>query len=187
MSDRRIKSASGSDTGGFFTARRLALAEEANFPADDDKKHRRSWRHSTLLYPSTRVRAVYGAMLLLLFYTVAVPALSKQRDTALALGATSPGAGQPLPPGGRRRAKWSERDVAPTDPKHPHTVVDGMLVVNPDATLHPIHQLINTARTDWAAKVARQSKSLEEAVIEYKRRNKRPPPPGFDRWWDYVV
>jgi hypothetical protein len=52
---------------------------------------------------------------------------------------------------------------------------------------HPIHQLIEEAKSEWKAKVARQSKTLGEAVEEYKRRNggKRPPK-GFDKWWAYV-
>ncbi|EIN06948.1 hypothetical protein PUNSTDRAFT_104368 [Punctularia strigosozonata HHB-11173 SS5] len=32
----------------------------------------------------------------------------------------------------------------------------------------------------------RQSRSLQEAVLEYKRRYGRLPPKGFDHWWDYV-
>lgn len=47
---------------------------------------------------------------------------------------------------------------------------------------HPIHDLINNATREWDAKRARQSKTLVEAVREYKRRHKRNPPKGFDKW-----
>jgi hypothetical protein len=62
-----------------------------------------------------------------------------------------------------------------------------LLLVHPDSKLHPIHQLIRDARSSWDAKVARQSGTLKEAVAEYKRRYKRNPPKGFDKWWEYVV
>jgi len=32
----------------------------------------------------------------------------------------------------------------------------------------------------------RQSKTLPQAVIEYKRRYGRPPPRGFEQWWKYA-
>lgn len=47
---------------------------------------------------------------------------------------------------------------------------------------HPIHDLINNATREWEAKLARQSKTLVEAVREYKRRYNRNPPKGFDKW-----
>ncbi|KAF8547496.1 hypothetical protein OG21DRAFT_1424729 [Imleria badia] len=68
-----------------------------------------------------------------------------------------------------------------------HTLTrDGRLLVNPDAP-HPIFQLIHNAEAAWEGKRARASKSLEEAVAEYKRRYRRAPPLGFDKWWEYVV
>jgi hypothetical protein len=58
---------------------------------------------------------------------------------------------------------------------------DGLLEVNPDAQ-HPIYGLIDEAKLAWEDKLARQSKSLREACLEYKRRYHRNPPPGFDKW-----
>lgn len=53
--------------------------------------------------------------------------------------------------------------------------------------LCPTEELIEEAKEEWDAKVARQSTTLEEAVVEYKRRNNGlNPPKGFDRWWNYV-
>ncbi|WVQ96174.1 hypothetical protein IAU59_003277 [Kwoniella sp. CBS 9459] len=67
-----------------------------------------------------------------------------------------------------------------------HTIEDGYLRVNPESTVHPIYQLIESARSEWDAKVNRQSKTLREAVEEYTRRYKTMPPQGFDKWWAYV-
>lgn len=47
---------------------------------------------------------------------------------------------------------------------------------------HPIHGLMREARANWTAKVEQQSKSLDEAVREYRRRFGREPPPGFEKW-----
>ncbi len=73
----------------------------------------------------------------------------------------------------------------------PHPVNNGMLQVNIDApagTSHPIFQLIKDSRDAWQAKVSRQSKTLKEAVAEYKARNRgMAPPKGFDKWWNFVV
>ncbi|KAJ8518174.1 hypothetical protein ONZ45_g4698 [Pleurotus djamor] len=63
---------------------------------------------------------------------------------------------------------------------------DGLLEVNPDAA-HPIYDLISRAEERWNDKLSRASKTLGEAVTEYKRRYKRPPPKGFDDWWEYVT
>lgn len=63
---------------------------------------------------------------------------------------------------------------------------DGLLTVNPNGP-HPIFELMDNAERDWKAKLQRASKTLDEAVMEYERRYKRPPPLGFDKWWDYVV
>lgn len=43
---------------------------------------------------------------------------------------------------------------------------------------HPIHLLMDRARRDWDKKVARQSKTLREAVEEYEHRYGRRPPKG---------
>jgi len=58
---------------------------------------------------------------------------------------------------------------------------DGLLEVNPQGR-HPIYDLVDKAKKKWNAKVARQSKTLRDAVREYKRRYRRDPPLGFDRW-----
>ncbi|GJJ08524.1 hypothetical protein Clacol_002742 [Clathrus columnatus] len=62
---------------------------------------------------------------------------------------------------------------------------DGLLEVNPKGR-HPIYELIDTAEIQWKRKLQKQSKTLEQAVKEYKRRYKRLPPKGFNLWWDYA-
>jgi hypothetical protein len=58
---------------------------------------------------------------------------------------------------------------------------DGLLEVNPQGR-HPIYDLVDKAKKKWNAKVARQSRTLSDAVREYRRRYQRDPPLGFDRW-----
>ena len=47
---------------------------------------------------------------------------------------------------------------------------------------HPIPAMMAKAKEQWRQLKARQSKTFAEAVREYKRRNGRRPPKGFDRW-----
>ncbi|GJN88899.1 hypothetical protein Rhopal_001870-T1 [Rhodotorula paludigena] len=58
--------------------------------------------------------------------------------------------------------------------------------ISPASPPHPIHHLIREAEDAWAAKVARQSKTLEQAVAEYERRYKQRPPRGFDAWFAFA-
>lgn len=51
---------------------------------------------------------------------------------------------------------------------------------------HPIHQLISKNEVDFKALRVRQSKTLEEAVGEYRRRYDIPPPPNFDKWFRFA-
>ncbi|KAL7266151.1 hypothetical protein RUND412_011314 [Rhizina undulata] len=52
---------------------------------------------------------------------------------------------------------------------------------------HPILQLRSAAWQNYAEVQSRQSKSLAAAVSEYKRRYGIPPPPNFDRWYEFAV
>lgn len=51
---------------------------------------------------------------------------------------------------------------------------------------HPILRLATDAQQSFAAVRARQSKTLAEAVAEYKRRYGMPPPPHFDKWYEFA-
>jgi len=46
--------------------------------------------------------------------------------------------------------------------------------------------LIRRGEEEWETKLKRASRTLSEAVIEYKRRYKRSPPKGFDDWYATV-
>lgn len=63
--------------------------------------------------------------------------------------------------------------------------LDGLLLVNPDGR-HPIYDLVERAESAWNAKLHRASTTYKQLVFEYRRRYKRAPPPGFDKWWEYV-
>ena len=52
-------------------------------------------------------------------------------------------------------------------------------------TEHPITELMDDAKVAFT-NFAKQSKTLPEAVAEYKRRYARYPPRGFDHWWAYA-
>lgn len=75
----------------------------------------------------------------------------------------------------------------------PHTFhSNGHLIVEPVASFdappapHPILTLIKRAERQWNRKVAKQSRTLKDAVLEYRRRYNRNPPRGFDKWWAYA-
>ena len=53
-------------------------------------------------------------------------------------------------------------------------------------TEHPITKLMDDAKVTFTNLLAKQSKTLPEAVAEYKRRYARDPPRGFDHWWAYA-
>ncbi|KAL9603270.1 MAG: hypothetical protein Q9219_001292 [cf. Caloplaca sp. 3 TL-2023] len=51
---------------------------------------------------------------------------------------------------------------------------------------HPIHQLITQAERNFEAVKSKQSQTLHDAVTEYRRRYKVPPPPNFDKWYQFA-
>ncbi|KAK8865940.1 hypothetical protein IAR55_001089 [Kwoniella newhampshirensis] len=71
-----------------------------------------------------------------------------------------------------------------SSPQHTY-LSNGLLIPNPSAP-HPIYSLISQAKEAWSKKKARSSKTLAEAVDEYRRRYERKPPKGFDRFWKYA-
>lgn len=52
---------------------------------------------------------------------------------------------------------------------------------------HPIVRLVETAEREFQEMRARQSQSLDDAVREYRRRYKIPPPPNFDKWYEFAT
>jgi hypothetical protein len=76
----------------------------------------------------------------------------------------------------------------PLPPKHDRPLYgehkflsNGLLQVVPEGR-HPIFELMERGEQEWNEKLARSSRSLDEAVAEYKRRYGRNPPKGFDLW-----
>ncbi len=51
---------------------------------------------------------------------------------------------------------------------------------------HPIRQLIAKAEEEFNEVINRQSDTLEKAVAEYRRRYQLPPPPNFDKWYEFA-
>ncbi|KIO30210.1 glycosyltransferase family 90 protein [Tulasnella calospora MUT 4182] len=63
---------------------------------------------------------------------------------------------------------------------------DGLVEFVPSG-LHPVYELIQVSEKKWRDKLERSSRTLKEAVEEYRRRYHRMPPKDFDKWWRYVV
>ncbi|KAF9237133.1 hypothetical protein BU15DRAFT_76241 [Melanogaster broomeanus] len=53
-------------------------------------------------------------------------------------------------------------------------------------TEHPIPKLMANAEKKFRTLLEKQSKTLPDAVAEYKRRYGRNPPRGFDEWWQFA-
>ncbi|KAI6090388.1 glycosyltransferase family 90 protein [Hypoxylon rubiginosum] len=51
---------------------------------------------------------------------------------------------------------------------------------------HPMWHLITSAEKEHEATLGRQSKALKDAVAEYRRRYGIPPPPNFDKWFEFA-
>jgi hypothetical protein len=79
----------------------------------------------------------------------------------------------------------SDDGVDETSSRHAYDSSTGLLTVSPEGP-HPIFELTRRARKRWTEKLARASKTLPQAVREYRRRYNRHPPRGFDDWWAYV-
>ena len=60
------------------------------------------------------------------------------------------------------------------------------IVVHATQDSHPVLQLIDAAAKEAEETVKRQSKSLSEAIAEYRKRYKISPPPNFDKWYYFA-
>ncbi|KAF5344604.1 hypothetical protein D9758_013894 [Tetrapyrgos nigripes] len=52
---------------------------------------------------------------------------------------------------------------------------------------HPIPKLMEDAEAAYKKKVARQSRTLKDAVVEYRSRYGRLPPKGFEKWFEMAM
>jgi hypothetical protein len=66
----------------------------------------------------------------------------------------------------------------------PAKALDPLQIKSPK--VHPVEQLVHEAESSWTNTLQRQSQTLEAAVDEYKRRYKLPPPPHFDKWYEFA-
>jgi len=76
------------------------------------------------------------------------------------------------------------------------TSSDGLSVAPPYESLsplpinnshvHPLDQLVRDAEQSWLRTLHSQSQTLEAAVSEYQRRYGIPPPPNFDKWYEFA-
>ena len=74
------------------------------------------------------------------------------------------------------------------EPEHKWiSAVDAKDVPENVLTQHPIPKLMTDAETNFRKLLSKQSRSLKGAVKEYKKRYRRDPPKGFDRWWKFAV
>jgi hypothetical protein len=71
---------------------------------------------------------------------------------------------------------WEERPVIPGPKPRP--------IENTE--VHPISRLIDDAQKSFQQTLGRQSKTLDDAVKEYRRRYGIPPPPHFDKWFAFA-
>lgn len=53
--------------------------------------------------------------------------------------------------------------------------------------VNPILGLLAEGERQWADLLDRQSRSLGEAVAEYRKRHKMEPPRGFDVWVSFLI
>ncbi|KAI9811387.1 MAG: capsule-associated protein CAP1 [Thelocarpon impressellum] len=89
-----------------------------------------------------------------------------------------------------RQRRGAHPPVAVPDPRPRPHAVDG----SPERPAgpatpasHPISKLVEGAEAQFDGLRRRQSRSLEEAVAEYRRRYGLPPPPNFDRWYEFAT
>ncbi|KAG8896903.1 Glycosyltransferase Family 90 domain containing protein, partial [Tulasnella sp. 417] len=78
--------------------------------------------------------------------------------------------------------------IPPSAQGHLHHTyrLDGLVEFVPNGP-HPVYELIRVSEKKWRDKLQRSSRTLKEAVEEYRRRYHRMPPKGFEKWWRYVV
>jgi hypothetical protein len=84
------------------------------------------------------------------------------------------------------REAISNYSLPPTSnlrPSFGHLSLD---ISDPIQTAHPVQQLIEESRARFSAMIERQSKTLEQAVAEYRRRYNMDPPPGFETWFEFA-
>ena len=70
---------------------------------------------------------------------------------------------------------------------HPLNLNHGINMHNTTSDSHPIATLVDAADQRFHSLLSRQSKKLAQASLEYKQRYNLPPPPLFDRWFEFAT
>lgn len=78
------------------------------------------------------------------------------------------------------------RSAAAAQHKHVFSSTGHMVVSKDESAPHPIPLLLALGERRWEELLARQSRTLAEATMEYERRYGRVPPKGFDLWWAFA-
>lgn len=199
-----LRSASSSSTGSSYSDYGEKSSSWQRHSAEDGLHPAQQQRRglSALLGVRTRYRVAYGVLTACIIYLFVVgiekqlspsvpsfesfageiPVETERGGTAKARAAHQAAKQAVLGGGGKRVPLPAEAEGAPA-----HKVKDGFLRVDPNAPVHPIHQLIRDARRKWDTKLAKQSRTLRDAVDEYQNRHFQHPPKGFEKWWRYVV
>ncbi|KAH8909562.1 hypothetical protein BR93DRAFT_965654 [Coniochaeta sp. PMI_546] len=115
----------------------------------------------------SRQRIALGGVLFLLFWSFYI------LHSSYIPPAPTP---RPKPPIGPVDGPSFEKSASPLEPK-PKA---------PPRGSHPIWHLVKDGESELQALQGRQSKTLSEAVAEYTRRYRVPPPPNFDKWFGFA-
>ncbi|KAK3942423.1 glycosyltransferase family 90 protein [Diplogelasinospora grovesii] len=97
---------------------------------------------------------------------------------------SSESSGQPRIPI-QKPVPTTDPQSGPINPLPPPLIIDPKPKPAPQGS-HPIWHLITDGERELEETKQRQSRTLAEAVAEYRRRYGMPPPPNFDRWWAFA-
>ncbi|KAF4121274.1 CAP10 [Geosmithia morbida] len=131
----------------------------------------------------TRGSAVVVALFMFCVYCVCTLSMRTRAEQAALAGAGDPSgpdaAAAPPPPPLPSRTTWD-------DPPAVHGNGANTPKKATSTGIHPIEELVGDAQREFDATKSRQSTTLRQAVDEYRRRYKMPPPPHFDKWFEFA-
>lgn len=124
----------------------------------------------------TRGTATAVAIFLLCVYFVYTLSMKTRESNAASSGAPPAGGEQGGPP---PRVTWEDPPATQGNGANKPKKAAG-------TGKHPIEDLASEARREYEATRSRQSKTLHQAVAEYRRRYGMAPPPHFDKWFEFA-
>ena len=93
-------------------------------------------------------------------------------------------AGSQVPQHSHESASAEKVEGPPLGP--PPSTVPSSKAKDASSNFHPVWHLITESERKFDAVKARQSRTLKDAVAEYRRRYNMPPPPNFDKWFEFA-